>query len=103
MSSSETEKPRIVVTISRSDSPAGPTSLFLTSASMAWLISCSSFWARAPKCTIEPLLPRSISALRRAISGLADWSAAGGTGGSGRTTEVTLWISSEAAAALAWV
>ena len=41
-SSSEIEKPRMVETMSRRLSPAGPTSLALTSASMDWLICCRS-------------------------------------------------------------
>jgi hypothetical protein len=52
-SSSETEKPRIVVTMLRRLSPAGPTSLLRTPCSMDWLISCNSTCAPDPKATME--------------------------------------------------
>ena len=59
-----------------SESPAGPTSLLRTPASISWLIACSSAWAAEPKRMIDWVLERSISALRFAISARTAGSAA---------------------------
>src|SRR6056297_162726 len=94
-SSSETEKPRIVVTMVRRLSPAGPTSLLRTSVSMAWLISCNSACAADPKETIEPVSAMSSSSIRARISWLiSEFASFRGTTAlasatSGRTTEFT--------------
>ena len=67
-SSSSTVKPRRLVTISRKELPAGPTSLLRTPESISWLIACSSACAAEPKRMIDWVLDMSISALRLSIS-----------------------------------
>ncbi len=83
----------MVETTSRSESPAGPTSLFFTSASICWLIVCSSACALDPKPMIDCESLTFSSAMRRRIS----WAFSGGAeargvtagAGSGRSGAVT--------------
>src|SRR5690606_2727663 len=102
-SSSETENPRIVVTNSRNESPAGPTSLLRTSASIAWLICCNSPCAAEPKFTIEPVSVMSSSAMRLRIASArgagAFSSGITSAAGSGSTTAVTSSTAARARAA----
>jgi len=104
-SSSETEKPRIVVTIPRRLSPAGPTSLLRTPCSMDWLISCNSACAAEPKATIELVSAMSISSMRRRISlptcgsACSSDTTSSARPGSGRTTAFTSSTSGSASCA----
>ena len=108
-SSSETEKPRMVVTILRRLSPAGPTSLLRTSASICCEITCNSACAPEPKATMELVLSMSISSMRLVISALTGASASArattalASVGSAITTAFTSSTRASVSCALAWI
>src|SRR6056297_2867623 len=104
-SSSDTEKPRMVVTIPRKESPAGPTSLLRTPCNMPCEISCNSACAAEPKETMEFVSPISTSSIRLRISAPTGASAfssgtiAFASAGSGRIVRLTSSTSASAASA----